>query len=107
MNLDATIADAEALLRHQKADQVAHPGGTLLKHLHRVRGYLRDWGAAAEVQIAGFCHACYGTDGFDVALLELAERPRLADVIGVKAEALVYLYASCDRDGCIRSSTGW
>jgi hypothetical protein len=45
----------------------------------------------------GLCHACYGTDGFAGALLKVPERPRLVDVIGVEAEALVYLYGSCDR----------
>jgi len=74
--------------------EVAHPGGTLLEHLHRVRDQLSAWGASPEVQLAGMCHACYGTDRFDVALLELAERPLLANAIGEEAEALVYLYAS-------------
>lgn len=42
--------------------------------------------------------AAYGTAGFDQALLSVSHRDRLAEVIGVTAEALVYLYASCDRD---------
>jgi len=47
--------------------------------------------------VAGLCHACYGTDGFPVALLALHERALLAHHIGPAAEALVYRYASCDR----------
>jgi len=97
MNLDPAVAAAEDLLREHGASEVAHPGGTLLEHLHRVRDQLSAWGVSPEVQLAGLCHACYGTDGFDVALLELAERPLLANAIGEEAEALVYLYASCDR----------
>lgn len=85
------------MLRTRGADHIAHPGGTLLEHLQRVRGLLRDWGASAGVQLAGFCHACYGTAGFEVTLLDLAERPRLVEVIGAEAEAAVYLYGSCDR----------
>ncbi len=89
---------AEALLRARGADHVGHPGGTLLAHLVRVQTVLAEWGADDDVQLAGLCHATYGTDGFRVALLELDERPVLVDAIGSGAEALVYLYASCDRE---------
>ncbi len=58
---------------------------------------LESWGASGEVQWAGLCHACYGTDGFAPSLLDLDERGVLADRIGARAEAWVYMYASCDR----------
>jgi hypothetical protein len=74
-----------------------HPGGTLLEHLGRVRRLLAGWGADPAVQSAGMCHAAYGTDGFDQSLLGVTERGALADLIGDRAEALVYLYGSCDR----------
>lgn len=74
-----------------------HPGGTLLEHLGRVRGLLAEWGADPWIQAAGLCHATYGTDGFDEMLLPVAERAVLTGLIGGRAEALVYLYASCDR----------
>jgi hypothetical protein len=48
------------------------------------------------------CHATYGTDGFPPALLPLAERDRLREVIGDDAEALVYLYDACDRKATYR-----
>lgn len=53
MDVDATLTAAETLLRQRGADQVAHPGGTLLEHLHRVRRQLDDWDATPEVQVAG------------------------------------------------------
>lgn len=74
-----------------------HPGGTLLAHLLRVRRTLADWGAEPAVQAAGLSHAAYGTDGFDRALLPVAERGTLAELIGERAEALVHLFGSCDR----------
>ncbi|WDV50200.1 hypothetical protein PV963_07390 [Streptomyces coeruleorubidus] len=74
-----------------------HPGGTLLEHLRRVQRLLVDWGANPAVQSAGLCHAAYGTDGFAPSLLPLTERATLVALIGEEAEALVYLYASCDR----------
>ncbi|MGW3104985.1 DUF6817 domain-containing protein [Streptomyces sp. NPDC001100] len=75
-----------------------HPGGTLVAHLQRVRDRLAGWGARPALQLAGLCHACYGTDGFPTALLPVdTGRAGLAEVIGAEAEAIVYLYGACDR----------
>jgi hypothetical protein len=87
----------EAFLRDHGAGQMPHPGGTLLEHLRRVQRLLAEWGADPATQTAGLCHATYGTDGFAPALLPLTERATLVALIGEPAEALVYLYASCDR----------
>lgn len=84
-------------LRSHGAEGMPHPGGTLLEHLIRVRETLAGWGASEDVQIAGLCHAAYGTDGFAPSLLDLADRAELERLIGARAEALVYFYASCDR----------
>lgn len=88
---------AVALLRGLGAADIAHPGGTLLAHLTRVQRQLAAWGARPALQLAGLCHAFYGTDGFPEALLPLDRRGELAAAVGAEAEALVYLYASCDR----------
>ncbi|OIJ68182.1 DUF6817 domain-containing protein [Streptomyces mangrovisoli] len=88
---------ALALLRDLGAEELAHPGGTLLAHLRRVQARLAGWQARPALQLAGLCHAFYGTDGFPAALLSVDRRADLAAVIGIEAEALVYLYASCDR----------
>jgi catechol 2,3-dioxygenase-like lactoylglutathione lyase family enzyme len=85
-------------LRDRGAGRLPHPGGTLLEHLIRVGALLAEWGADEDLRAAGLCHACYGTDGFGQALLALSERPVLADLIGARAEWLVYVYGSCDRD---------
>ncbi|WP_343235898.1 DUF6817 domain-containing protein [Streptomyces sp. SID10815] len=87
----------EDFLRERGADRVPHPGGTLLAHLARVARLLAEWGADPDVQAAGLCHAAYGTDGFDASLLALTERATLAGLVGDRAEALVRLYAGCDR----------
>ncbi|GAA4899874.1 DUF6817 domain-containing protein [Streptomyces coeruleoprunus] len=89
---------AIALLRACGAEGREHPGGTLLAHLLRVRDRLAAWGARPELRLAGLCHAFYGTDGFAVSLLPLERRAELRAAIGEEAEALVYLYASCDRE---------
>ncbi|MFF4234206.1 DUF6817 domain-containing protein [Streptomyces sp. NPDC001820] len=85
------------LLRKLGAADIAHPGGTLVAHLQRVQGQLAVWGARPALQVAGLCHAFYGTDGFPTVLLSPGSHTELAEVIGAEAEAIVYLYASCDR----------
>jgi catechol 2,3-dioxygenase-like lactoylglutathione lyase family enzyme len=95
--LSAQQPRVEDFLAVRGADRMSHPGGTLLDHLRRVAALLAPWGAEPELQLAGLCHAAYGTDGFDGSLLAITERGALAELIGDRAEALVYLYASCDR----------
>jgi hypothetical protein len=89
---------ARQLLLNRRADSVAHLNGYLLDHLERTEGLLLSWGCSRDVSTAGLCHAVYGTDGFPTALLGLNERDVLAAVVGSEVEALVYLYASCDRE---------
>ncbi|MEC7054891.1 hypothetical protein RFN57_21730 [Streptomyces violaceochromogenes] len=91
------VERAVALLRGLGAADIAHPGGTLLAHLRRVQRQLAAWDARPALQLAGLCHAFYGTDGFPEALLPLDRRGELAAAVGAEAESLVYLYASCDR----------
>jgi hypothetical protein len=90
----AAVVDA---LASRGAAAIPHPGGTLLAHLRRVHALLADWGARPALRIAGLCHAFYGTDGFATALGDPSRRGDLAAIAGAEAEALVYLYASCDR----------
>jgi hypothetical protein len=93
----AVRSRAHSFLRECGAPAIAHLGGDLLAHLEGTETILREWAVADDVARAGLCHAAYGTDGFAPSLLAIAERPRLASVIGPDAEALVYLYACCDR----------
>ncbi len=97
MATTAFPADVMKLLVAQGADRIDHPGGTLLDHVARVCALLEQWGARRALQWAGLCHACYGTDGFHTALLDLRQRNQLRRVIGDEVEQVVYLYASCDR----------
>ncbi|WP_037640996.1 DUF6817 domain-containing protein [Streptomyces bicolor] len=95
--MSTPIAHAESLLADLGAGTVPHPGGTLLAHLRRVRTRLAGWNARPALQLAGLCHAFYGTDGFPTALLPLDRRDELVGIIGAEAESIVYFYASCDR----------
>ncbi|MDQ2811128.1 MAG: hypothetical protein M3Z75_04420, partial [Actinomycetota bacterium] len=87
----------EDFLLSRGAGEMPHPGGTLYEHLVRVAALLAEWGADPDLQVAGLCHASYGTDGYPDALLGPGERPVLAALAGARAESLVYLYGSCER----------
>ncbi|MEV4656493.1 DUF6817 domain-containing protein [Micromonospora sp. NPDC049301] len=93
----STDVDVRAWLCDRGAENIEHPGGTLYAHLCRVQQRLAELGQEPDVQSAGLAHAVYGTDGFDVALLDWTDRGQLRDLIGADAEALVYLYGACDR----------
>jgi uncharacterized protein DUF6817 len=92
-----------ALLRERGAETIEHPGGTLYAHLRRVHDRLAGHGAPEDLRLAGLGHAVYGTDGFDVSLLELAERPTMRALVGDSAELLIYRYGACDRRRTWRS----
>jgi hypothetical protein len=89
--------DAVGCLSKLGAGQVDHPGGSLLAHLIRTGDLLLDWDARPALALAGLCHGVYETDGFPTALRSLPQRPEIAGLVGVEAEAIVYRYASCDR----------
>ncbi|WP_116072260.1 DUF6817 domain-containing protein [Asanoa ferruginea] len=89
--------DVRAWLRERGAQAIPHPGGTLYAHLSRVCERLGALGVDADVRVAGLAHAAYGTDGFDVVLLDAADRAPLRELVGARAEELIYLYGGCDR----------
>ena len=92
------VNEIVAFLGSRSAGTLGHVHGDLLEHLDGTYTLLRKWGNPPHVCHAGLCHAVYGTDGFATSLLDVtSEREDLARVIGHDAEALVYLYASCDR----------
>ena len=73
--MTAAVERVAQLLRVRGAAAVERPGGTLDAHLEGVQHRLAALGASSALQLAGRAHAVYGTDGFDVALLSLDERP--------------------------------
>ncbi|MBI3768742.1 MAG: hypothetical protein HY271_09645 [Deltaproteobacteria bacterium] len=89
---------ARDLLRNRGAASIEHIEGDLLSHLEGTAALLASWGADLTLQLAGLCHAAYGTDGLSASLLTLGERRILIRAIGADAERLVYLYAACIRD---------
>ena len=67
----------KAWLRERGAERIDHPGGTLYAHLGRVHDRLGALGHDQHVRLAGLAHAAYGTDGFDLSLLDVTDRSTL------------------------------
>jgi len=86
-----------SFLKSIGTQNVDHSDDGLLSHLEATSDLLRRWGNSDDICLAGLCHAVYGTDGFETALLDIAQRDEVKAVIGVVAEEFVYFYASCDR----------
>lgn len=91
------VQDARAWLRERGADEIEHAGGSLYAHLCRVHDRLAALGLDEDVRLAGLTHAVYGTDGFAVRLLDVADRAILRALVGATAEEQVYRYGGCDR----------
>jgi hypothetical protein len=92
-NTDELFAKLQAL----GAGEFGHFNGSLAAHLRGTEALLRAWGANESLCAAGLYHAVYGTDGYQPALMPLADRNVISTLIGPEAEALAYLYGACDR----------
>lgn len=90
-------AAAVSFLKSIGTQNVDHSSAGLFAHLDATSGLLRRWGNSDDICLAGLCHAVYGTDGFETALLDISQRDEVKAAIGEAAEAFVYFYASCDR----------
>lgn len=92
-----------AWLRSCGAESIPHAGGSLYGHLRRVAARFE-----SDEFLAALTHAAYGTDGFNLALLDVTSRQTLRDLIGPAAEQMVYRYGGCDRGRTWRAlpSTG-
>jgi hypothetical protein len=86
------------VLKSLGAGDFQHLNGDLETHLKNTAEILRCWGASELLQRAGLFHAAYGTAGFSQSMVSITQRKSIANTIGEKEEALVYLYCSCDRD---------
>jgi hypothetical protein len=89
---------AVSFMKSREADRTDHSGGDLLSHLQATADLLHSWGNTDDVCLAGLCHAVYGTEGFQRSMLDVSQRNALKEVIEPEAEALVYFYASAERN---------
>ena len=75
--------------------EVPHSGGTLIQHLVGVHDILVANGAPRHICDAGLFHSIYGTMSFQHKTTE--DREKIRELIGSKAERLVYEFSTIDR----------
>jgi len=77
---------------------LAHTGSAAFdEHLKGVQAVLRYWNSPTHLTNAGLFHSIYGTEGFQGFSLPLSERSVIRDLIGDKAEKLVFVFCMVDR----------
>jgi hypothetical protein len=85
------------LLTELGAHVTSHSRRTLLEHLRGTHELLEGWGNPPHVCTAGLFHSVYGTYIFDKRSADMSMRERIRDVIGDRAEWLVYVFCVTDR----------
>lgn len=82
--------------------------GSFLEHLTGVERDLGEWSCGEEVCLAGLFHSIYGTESFQAFSLPLdlsgANRRRVQDLIGSRAEKLAFINCTMERnslDECV------
>lgn len=74
---------------------IGHSNRGFMEHLFGTYDILRSWGEDIDLCYAGLCHSLYETESFKhESLRGKIQREQLADVIGSKAEFLVYLFCN-------------
>ena len=84
------------------AKEVPHTNKTYFTHAVSVYRDMKDWQADEEVCRAALFHSIYGTEGFQTLTLALERRAELQELIGVRAEKLVYANCAMDRQSFYR-----
>lgn len=80
------------------AADIAHTEKTYLAHAIGVYRSMKLWRADDELCRAALFHSIYGTEGFQDLTLPVSRRGELRDLIGERAELLVYANCAMDRD---------
>jgi len=84
-------------LESYHAHEQKHSNGSLLDHLYGTCFLLNSWKLPKHVCVAGLFHSVYGNEYFTNGLLALNNRKVLIELIGKKAELLVYYFNICNR----------
>jgi hypothetical protein len=84
-------------LIEQGAAQTVHSGYTLWDHLAGVHRILEACGSEDDVSTAGLFHSIYGTQVFKKVTIDSSRRAEVQDLIGQRAESLVWAFCSLPR----------
>ena len=87
------------------ADKVPHAKErVLLDHLIGTYDMLNEWELPPYVCTAGLFHSVYGNEHFTKKLMKIADRDVLKEMIGEKAELLVYYFNICSRKATVNEA---
>ncbi|HEY2345127.1 MAG TPA: hypothetical protein VGH80_04505 [Xanthomonadaceae bacterium] len=89
--------DFQERLRELGANHLGHTDRSLMDHLVGTGEILRQWDCDEDVCIAGVFHSIYGTNAFVRSCMDKDDRDRLRDMIGTRAERLVFLFCASNR----------
>ena len=92
-----TFKELTAFFAEIGADQVSHTEKTYVAHAIGVYNDLKKWGFDEEFARIGLFHSIYGTEIFQRFALPLERRDEIRDMIGERAEYIVYLNCAMDR----------
>ena len=87
------------------AKEVPHTKKNYFAHAVGVYRDMKKFQADDEVCRAAMFHSIYGTEGFQTLTLPLNRREELRDLIGVRAENLVYANCAMERQAFYRAVT--
>jgi aspartate beta-hydroxylase len=94
-----TATQLIGFLRSAGASEQRHAGGrTLLDHLVGTYEIVRRWGQPEVLQQSALLHSVYGTDVYHEQLLLGSRRDELAEIAGIQAERLAYLFGVTPRE---------
>ncbi len=108
--MDEQIRHLTDFFRRQGADSIPHAGEKpYLAHAIGVYSDLKSWGCDRDLCLAGLFHSVYGTQSFQKFAFPLERRSEIEDLIGRRAEQLVYWNCVMDRaafDESIQQTSG-
>lgn len=103
----AKAAKLHKAMRGLVPEALEHTGAANFdEHLLGVSAVLRAWKQDEALALAGLYHSIYGTEGFQGFMLPWTQRPAIRELIGDRAERLVFLYCVMDRSSFDRACTG-
>lgn len=95
-----------SFLRSVGADALPHSNRHLLDHLIGTERLLAEWECDNVVRRAGLFHSIYGTNVFKTTSVSITERSKIRNLIGKKAERLVFLFCVSKRPSAFIEALG-
>ena len=93
-----SFKELTAFFQQVGAADVGHTNKTYLAHCIGVHNDMKKWGGIEEICRAALFHSMYGTELFQDFALPIERRGEVREMIGERAEYLVYVNCAMERD---------